>query len=451
MQRSSLISFLTKNNCLLRHSNASTQLTHTLMDGAGGGKISLPDEIIDGFFDAYGQDLLRKQKLYVIERRTPIFKLHFDLDLTQLHSDAKTRELLQRMRSAVERFYPVPEREETSWAVCCAVLDEQRQRRAKGLHVVFPWLLVNDEQALWIRALMVSTLRAELPQLEADWEIVVDVQVLTSNGMRMVGSDKSKPCPECRNVRDAREFCSHCSRQGRIAEDKIYVPWLCEPPEEGLLRDLLGNLPHAVRMCSTRVPSSKQLATPGFLVPAGAPPSSRCRKLPQNEARDGQTHQLCEQAATPMRLRLESVPLTEELRAALKETLANHHSSYAQLDIAQLERLTSARRPTFSVRVRGFGCRFCQNRGAEHTTQTVYFILTDRGAVQRCYSRKQVSRKHGFCDKFASASTPILPRLMELLFPEARPVLPIAEEHEQKAAKRSGIDLAELLFGVGRR
>lgn len=48
------------------------------MDGSGGGKICLPDSAIEGFMAAYRADLANGKDLFVVERRTSIFEMHFE-------------------------------------------------------------------------------------------------------------------------------------------------------------------------------------------------------------------------------------------------------------------------------------------------------------------------------------------------------------------------------------
>ena len=465
--RSELISFLSKNHFLVRgRGPPPEELTHTLMDGSSGGRICLPDHALDGFMSAYGNDLNNGKKLFVVERRTPVFKMHFDLDLKQLHEPEKTEEILTVLQGAVASFLVGAEGKE-AWCIACAVLDPTLTwRKTPGIHVVFPWLFVDTDKALWLRSSVVSKLRQRFPDLESDWETTVDVVVLTTNGLRMVGSDKCRDCPTCRNVRDARDFCPDCSRQGRIPEEKVYWPWKTLPSQEtsGLLADVRSNLAYAVRMCSTRVPVDKQRTTACFSVPCGAPPPSVRRKLSAAAARaGGKDHVLGEQDIGSLRLRTELMEITPELRAALQESLANHHPAYEALEVASLERLVGVRhRENFCLKVRGFGCRYCQNRGAEHGQQTIYFILSARGVTQRCYSRKPIVRRTGLCEKYVSPSTCILPALMHLLFPET-PLPPetwkgraasassdSANAPTKRDRRDSGLALAEKLLGAGR-
>ena len=463
--RSELISFLSRNGFLVRgRTHPGVELTHTLMDGYGGGRICLPDSAIDGFMAAYGIDLQSTLKLYVIERRTPIFKMHFDLDLKTLHDDAVTKALLQVLQQEVSKFV-APEMERETWAIACAVLDDdQVTRTAVGLHVVFPWLLVDTSQALWIRSSVICSLRQQFHALETDWDSVVDVAVLTSNGFRMVGSDKCRDCTTCHNARDARPFCADCCCQGRLPEGKIYWPWETFPIEatSALRADIKSNKAHAVLMCSTRVPLSRQVATPRFTIPVGAPPPSIRKKVSSAVSRiEDRDYELRESTPCNRRLRTEAVDVSQELKDALRETLVHHSVKYSALEPVLLDRLLGVRqRASFSLKVRGFGCRYCQNKQDEHTQQAVYFIISRSGISQRCYSRKNLPRHSGLCEKYASPATCLLPSLIRLLYPDALDVPLYAATEKRGLEKegegcvkrnRTGLSIAETLWGTGRK
>ena len=183
--RSELLSFLSTNEFLVRADEQAPRraLTHTLLDGSGGGKICLPDSAGEGFMAAYGADLSKGTDLFVVERRTAVFKMHFDLDLKTLHAPDTTESVVDTLQEAVAAFITTDRKNKEAWCITCAVLDaeDRTMRKAPGLHVVFPWLQVDSEMALWLRASVVRLLRSRFAELESDWETVVDIAVLTSN------------------------------------------------------------------------------------------------------------------------------------------------------------------------------------------------------------------------------------------------------------------------------
>ena len=58
------------------------------------------------------------------------------------------------------------------------------------------------------------------PWPAATWNKVLDISVLTQNGLRMVEACKARICPDCENQAQRRITCGSCSN-GRIIEDKV--------------------------------------------------------------------------------------------------------------------------------------------------------------------------------------------------------------------------------------
>lgn len=74
---------------------------------------------------------------------------------------------------------------------------------------------------------------------------------------------------------------------------------------------------------------------------------------------------------------------------------------------------------SFVVRVTGQGSKFCQNKGDEHTSNSVYFCISKKGITQMCHSAKDTPGLSGkTCRKYHSASKPIPVALSKQLFPE---------------------------------
>jgi hypothetical protein len=410
-ESSHLIRFLYSNRYLVGSREAPGQvLTHTLMDGQKGGKVCLPSSASDDFFAAYGRDLAAGTKLFVVERRSPIFKMHFDLDVDVDLTDVQLEELVDVLHQAAGQYFP------SLAPVRCIACTSMRgdARVASSLHVVFPFLGVNEEQALWVRAGVVARCTEELPHLALDFGKVVDICVLTSNGLRMVGSDKCRCCPVCRNAADAKPFCDRCSRQGRVVEGKIYMPWKVWPKAEAealaMQEHLRANLAYAAKVCSIRLPEACS-PSEAFRVPVGAPPAHVRKRVGSVAFSEGQA------VLPPSFSKLRAIDLESALWQRLKEELRRFHVAYKRLDLKEVRLARHRRGLTFLLKVSGFGCRYCLNKGGDHTSQCIYFVITQHhGLQQRCYSRKPEPRLHGLCEAFSSEPKELAEDLMRSLF-----------------------------------
>ena len=72
------------------------------------------------------------------------------------------------------------------------------------------------------------------------------------------------------------------------------------------------------------------------------------------------------------------------------------------------------------VRVSGPGSTYCTNKRDEHTTNSVYFWISQEGMAQKCFSRKDVVGIDGkTCKEFRSEFKTISPELRQSLFVQA--------------------------------
>lgn len=84
------------------------------------------------------------------------------------------------------------------------------------------------------------------------------------------------------------------------------------------------------------------------------------------------------------------------------------------------------------VRVSGSGSTFCTNKGDMHTTNSVYFWISQEGMTQKCFSRKENCGISGkTCKDFRSELKPISHELRQRLFIE-----PNLFKHRKEKRKR---------------
>ena len=381
---SALLTFLKRGGFLVR--GEVRELTHTLMDGCCGGRVALPDAAAAGFFAAYGADLRRPTRaLCVVERRSAVFKLHFDVDFAELHGQAEIDAFLTLCSLVVASHFE-PEGREAEGLACAVLGDDRETRQGPGLHLVFPWAHLDAAAAQAVRGALVAACAHQLPWCP-DWGKALDGCVLAGSGFRMVGADKSKSCGACGDRAEARPFCAGCKGKGRVRVGKIYWPWRALGGAERLLRDARANDAHGARLCSVRLPADARVSASLLVRPPRAPPRAwTCGRL----------------------------ALPAESRELLLAMLRGLHAKYAQLEIQAVEQFESEE--TLRIRVRGPGCRFCMNKASEHSSQSVYFLVSSEGSVQRCFSRKSTLRSGGCsCPSFSSAPRPLPAELTEAL------------------------------------
>lgn len=138
---------------------SQSRWTHLLLNG---GKLLVPNEDIDLFYHEYVQS---PSKLYIIEQKTKRFKFFIDIDSEYKLDPVK---LGQEFSKIIDG------------GTCLIATSDPKF----GIHFIWPQLIVDSKQA---RALRMKLL-AEFGQ---DWSQIIDENVYTGPGLRMLWSYKT--------------------------------------------------------------------------------------------------------------------------------------------------------------------------------------------------------------------------------------------------------------------
>ena len=168
------------------------ETTHFRLDG---GKLHINPVMTEEFLRQYAIALDRKETLAFVERRTDVYKMHYDLDVldTEVWSEATIKNVLQEVRNAMAECFP----EECGDTLFQAVVLTAPFKRVgelykTGIHVVYPRLQVDSSMGLSLRKMAVIRMnrlqRRVAPQNA--WDDVLDECVHVANGLRMVGQSK---------------------------------------------------------------------------------------------------------------------------------------------------------------------------------------------------------------------------------------------------------------------
>jgi hypothetical protein len=263
--------------------------THIFMDGWGhGGMIMRPeleDEFIVQFAGSFGamQGSTSKNKHYIIERRTRVFKMCMDLDFHRDYElEGKTiLEYVSFMQAIMALLYPSQKdkRDVLFTAIVCRTevklnkkTDGRPFQTMTGVRVIFPNLFVDQIIALTIRQALLNAVvkkYGDLLEVQNDWENILDHSIYLGNGVRMLGSRKSAPCPECRNKHRLDPNCKICRGKGKIDIGRLYKPWkvlIQGNTSEPSLQKLLSQTYFCFKATSIRCLNAQKL-TPGFVIP----------------------------------------------------------------------------------------------------------------------------------------------------------------------------------------
>lgn len=369
-------------------SGAKTPATHLLLDG---GRLAVSDDHSGTFLNVYFNALLRGEKLSVVELKTPIYRLFFDIDAKVSSETVDFEPIFRTLYAEVEQFWVV---ESTlRMIVCAAPSKHQDDATVKlGFHVIFPSIFVNAPIALAFRTALIEALEKECPNVCLNtWADAIDPSVFKANGLRTIYSSKG----------------AH--------EDRAYVPrWSLDA---GVLQEISPAITVQERRayvheCSLRV--FQESLTPC----AGG-----------QDAIADQPHVHSAGGVVIGR----SVPLD-----AYADVLPAVHKALP--DVYSQQRFVGIFKTDHAVMLRS-SSRFCQNVQREHRTSTVYFCVTRYGVCQKCYCRKE---EHG-CDSYSSEYYPLETSVIDTFVPlKSQYTLlddPVTQKMPSKKKSTTSLDL----------
>ena len=161
------------------------------------GRWKLPDDQFGAFLEHYVADLPR-YNLGLMVRKSEYFPYIMDVDKSAIKG-ASVGSPMEVLKVVVRALNSVVG--ETR------VLFEHRDHA--NFHVLCPDIIVDSRTAVRIREKQAAVLTSEHP--EVDWDDIVDERVLTSNGLRLLGSLKYK---EVSGARDRTKRCKEVDVAG---------------------------------------------------------------------------------------------------------------------------------------------------------------------------------------------------------------------------------------------
>ena len=412
--RVSLTSLLQR--CAVDSHAGSKNSTHYSLNG-GKYMISMENGDNEKFLQHYSSALFLKEPTYLIERRTPTFKWHVDLDITEEKGVQPTdiyNQYLPCIQQLLRDFYKdAPETTFTCLLLSSPfkkvdVVHEKTRESVSctksGFHLHWPNLVVNAQTALMLRDNIVARLQKEKCHRDRAWpknplDDVVDKQIYLSNGLRMVGSDKRKVCPNLQKKvrKTCDKTCSICGGAGRVDEKRPYtvsaVVNLDLSFDAVLSAQISGghidNIEKTVQLCSTR---TLKPVTPGFFAPDNAVIlNERQRKQIQAAAK-------AETGDGTVELDVNVLdPKSPLFRCIEKLIQTGVHTTYSDLKLSKVSFRRGGSERYYICNVKSFspGSSFCQNVARSHSSSKVYFSISElTGLGQRCYSSKKCK---GYC------------------------------------------------------
>ena len=419
--------------------------THVSMSKAS---FHVPDDKEADFLRHYALGVTLGAKFFLVEQLTPVFRLFVDLDIAQLagvkeHHMEGAAFIVQR---TVSQFYPDVADDDTTTlrAIVCTTTYKRKPPKGdipelwkSGIHIHFPNLFVTRTEALHIRESCVVELEGSgegfgkrVPPSNS-WREAYDETVYgkgtKGGGLRMVGSRKTDPCPQCdgkyRKKGDTSPVCIGCNGEAKVDSGRPYFPLLVLGGQprgaRRSLRDLDAekayhdNFELLIRDTKVRTTLASIPDEPRFSIPDAAPLyiETALRKKAGGGGRGGANGQL---TVVPRGNVANTEPAWDALQLLVRESFG---ARYARVVLQSVT--SNAARSYFTVHVSGENSRYCQNIRREHARNRIYFHVTADGIAQKCHdvaTEQSAEMRFGLCGSYSAGPEPIPQRLAPLLF-----------------------------------
>ena len=400
--------------------------SHGSLNGLTGG-LFVPPDGEKQFLEWYATNLFahyhaQYKGLFIKENNTPIFRLYYDFDFKQRQgvSPDGIAAVGKCAAQVVASFFPglaFPR-----YIICTSsyTVTEEKDKQGErskciktGMHVHWPDLYVNCEQAFHIRESILARLQQQFGHREYPnnaWNDVIDTSVhdkpegKKGSGLRMIGSLKQADCPNHSNEHECDRSCPLCNGSRRILADghgRPYWLFLCASMERDISKENEYRQNILTLLLDTKIRYYGS-PTPEFTIPIGAPlyipKEKQYRKTISSQAKE--------------------VSHSDKKYQVIEEAIRSH-MLYGNIVVTTVKEHGNRESKKYKVFVSGLNSRFCQNVNREHRSNHIWFIVSMDGVQQRCLDEADIrtaDMRYGLCKEYTSSSWPLSPYQKSILF-----------------------------------
>ena len=354
-------------------------VTHVCLDG---GSFSVPDKESDTFLVKYLESLGKKEKLYFVEMKTPVFRMFVDMDLKdgKAYEVCEIQDIVQTVHMSIRDLFG----NEREAVVCTTEPKTLSDGLVKtGVHILWDVSVDCRHAKLAAQKITYDLEEKYGPRQETNpWTDVVDSSVYRegATSLRMKGSLKK-------------------------GEERVYTPSYI------LKEDTI---------CPIEAPFEKSIMERCIvrLPPDTVPTIMDKSRMEAFIMEQEETQQLYKKHKLDDLTGVHSNDLKEFIR-----------KSFKRHNIREFRKISRVKGKCAMVAL--VEAKYCLNLGREHKSNNVYFYISKDGVSQRCFCtcNTEKGRTFGKCKDFQSDPIPIPKELSKALFPAAKKKPPVKVEY----------------------
>lgn len=342
-----------------------------------GGKLYVPTGSERLFLNALAVEIVKNRPWHVVERRTALFRLFFDVDAHVDAASPKTDDewigVLRVLADAARGMFEAESDVVVARAPPKSIDDDTAKH---GFHVHFPGIVVGAATANAVRKRVVDAANEAFPGfVKNGWEACVDAAVFNGSGLRLPWQLKGPNSPASAVYAPFLERRAGDAEWRRVDADAALK-------SVAAIRDCLSR-------CSLRCAPSEFATT----LRRGALDEGELEALDEHDASGAALGARFGARHASLRAYADALP-------KLAECLPPEYRDQRFTAIMEAD----------SVFILRSSSKFCLNVCRHHASSNVYFVLRPGGVYQRCYCRKMQldGRDSGkLCKDFAGPMYPV--------------------------------------------
>jgi hypothetical protein len=365
--------------CKSQNFSNATNLSHVLLDG---GKLSVPFDKLNDFYEKYIEAVKLGEKLYVVEQKTETYNFFVDIDYKSEESLGidDIKDICKIICDEVKKH------SQEECLISIAVPKVCGSLMKTGVHMNWSGLVVDQVSAIALREHILITLSKNRPG--QDWNDIIDSSVYGNVVRKTKGSGFRMPWSFKKAKHDAcgGQGCQGCT-SGKIDQVE-YLPLFIytKQPFSTLLRIDQEPTVKILKMSAVRTDAPESVKI--------EPPYKRLREgsFSKEQTKDEIYNQ--------------------DLKNTVETFIRKNMDGQGDACVTKLFR----HKEIFLVSTTS---KYCENLKRNHNSNHVWFYISGDKILQKCFCRCETiqGRRDGFCKDFCGRQHKLSQSIMDKLYP----------------------------------